>query len=223
MRLGEVGAHDRCSARIVGSKGASRDGAHREDPKEVGIHFVCPDKHGRVLQLDAKFAAVIEAVGLEGGAVSPDVFNIAACRPQGRLAAVVPMGIEGDDAGGVRIAQRLQEDAIDDGEHRGRGGNPHREREHGDRSESRVEPQTANGIAKVGLPGHHHLIYGLSVRRVPERKVSGGWTCRWGNCGMPEALKLCGKKLKGLRHWLCSSHQLLRESQQRGDMYRRNP
>jgi len=30
-------------------------------------------------------------------------------------------------------------------------------------------------------------------------------------------------KLKGLRHWLCSSRQLLRGSQQRGDMHRHSP
>jgi hypothetical protein len=31
------------------------------------------------------------------------------------------------------------------------------------------------------------------------------------------------EKWKRLRHWLCSSHQLLRGSQQRGYMHRRSP
>jgi len=35
----------------------------------------------------------------------------------------------------------------------------------------------------------------------------------WGSVG----------KLKGLRHWLCSSCRLLRGSQQRGYMYRHSP
>ena len=73
----------------------------------------------------------------------------------GRLVLAGVFPVDGDELAGVRVRQRIQEHAVDDGEERGVGADAERQGEDGDDAKRRRLEEHAEGEAKVLKQGDH--------------------------------------------------------------------